>query len=270
MKFSKIIFCIFIIFLFLTSCEKEIKWIYDTSAVEEKIVVEAMITNELKNQKIYLTASKILPDQNPRVIQGAVVYVSNGIERFPFFENKYKAGEYISERKFSAVLNRNFTISIEYKEKNYTAQAVAVPLVSKMEIEIKKEENGELYYINTSNVNYSESENAMYQITVTPENSSENIPTALLYYYVLGTVDTNQLFPARREQVFFTKGTKLKIRKYSLSPAYAKYIRAVLSETTWNGGLFDTEKGNPPTNMSEGALGFFAVCNVSEKEIIVE
>ena len=36
----------------------------------------------------------------------------------------------------------------------------------------------------------------------------------------------------------------------------------MLSETEWRGGLFDVKRANVITNLSEGAVGFFAVSTV--------
>jgi hypothetical protein len=45
----------------------------------------------------------------------------------------------------------------------------------------------------------------------------------------------------------------------------------VLSETEWRGGAFDVQRENVPTNLSKGAIGFFAVSTVlSDTTIITE
>jgi hypothetical protein len=47
-----------------------------------------------------------------------------------------------------------------------------------------------------------------------------------------------------------------------MTPEYAEFIREVLQETQWQGGLFNTIPANVPTNLSPGGAGFFAVCGV--------
>ena len=43
-----------------------------------------------------------------------------------------------------------------------------------------------------------------------------------------------------------------------------------MNETNWRGGLFDVERGNIPTNMSAGAIGYFAASSVvSDSTIFV-
>ena len=60
-------------------------------------------------------------------------------------------------------------------------------------------------------------------------------------------------------------------KKFSASPAYKAFLRGVLSETEWRGGVFDVERANAPTNLSEGAIGFFAVSTVvSDTTVVLE
>ncbi|MFH0866598.1 MAG: hypothetical protein V1904_10400, partial [Bacteroidota bacterium] len=59
-------------------------------------------------------------------------------------------------------------------------------------------------------------------------------------------------------------------RRYSITAEHAQYIRAMLSETNWSGGLFDSAHSNVPTNMSEGAVGFFSACGVETLYLSVD
>jgi len=45
---------------------------------------------------------------------------------------------------------------------------------------------------------------------------------------------------------------------------------AVFNETEFNGGLFDAPPANVPTNVSNGAIGYFGAAAVTEIEAIVE
>jgi hypothetical protein len=40
-------------------------------------------------------------------------------------------------------------------------------------------------------------------------------------------------------------------------------------ETEWSGGLFDVQPGNVTTNLTNGALGYFAVCMIVSDTIYV-
>ena len=89
-----------------------------------------------------------------------------------------------------------------------------------------------------------------------------------LYYYTLKTIDVSEVFAPGMEKIIFPPGTIITERRYSLTDEHAAFIRAMLLETTWQGGFFNTATANTPTNLSEGAVGYFGACGVlEEKEI---
>ena len=86
--------------------------------------------------------------------------------------------------------------------------------------------------------------------------------SATEYFYTLSTIDVNKTFAPTKEIIYFPSGTTLIRRKYSLSEKHQEFLRSLLMETEWTGGSFDVQHGNVKTNLSNGALGFFAVCMV--------
>ena len=76
------------------------------------------------------------------------------------------------------------------------------------------------------------------------------------------------MFSPARERVYFPPGTNVNITKESLSDGYAEYLRGLLSETSWNGGLFDVKPGDPYTNLSQGAIGYFAATTVIRDTVV--
>jgi hypothetical protein len=85
---------------------------------------------------------------------------------------------------------------------------------------------------------------------------------ARLLFYTLSTLDVSEIFAPTVEKVSFPAGTTINEIRYSMTPEYAEFIREVLLETQWQGGLFNTIPSNVPTNLSSGGIGFFAVCGV--------
>ena len=51
---------------------------------------------------------------------------------------------------------------------------------------------------------------------------------------------------------------------------FAAYLRALLMETEWQGGAFDEASANLPTNITNGGLGYFAVCGVLADTLVAE
>jgi len=73
------------------------------------------------------------------------------------------------------------------------------------------------------------------------------------------------IFAPNLEKLTFPPGTVITERKYALTDEHAAFIRAVLLENTWQGGFFNTASADIPTNLSEGAKGYFGACGVVEK-----
>ena len=73
-----------------------------------------------------------------------------------------------------------------------------------------------------------------------------------------------------KEPLLFPAGSRIVRRRHAVSDRYKEYLRGVLSETEWRGGFFDVERENATGNMSEGALGFFAVTSVTIDTIYVQ
>jgi hypothetical protein len=92
----------------------------------------------------------------------------------------------------------------------------------------------------------------------------------LIVFYDLKTIDVQEGTKPPKEDFVIPAGATVVRRKYSVSPAYRSFLRAVMSETEWRGGAFDVERANPPTNLSNGAIGFFAVTTVAMDSTVVE
>jgi len=93
--------------------------------------------------------------------------------------------------------------------------------------------------------------------------------TARLLSFAFNTLDVGQVFPPEKEKVWFPAGTIVIVRKYSLTDEFAAYLRALAMETQWHGGYFDEASANLPTNLSAGAIGYFAASSVLADTLIV-
>ena len=83
-------------------------------------------------------------------------------------------------------------------------------------------------------------------------------------------LDISEIFRPPKATVVFPRGSVVFRQKYSLHPSFATYLRALLMETEWQGGVFDEASSSLPTNISNGGLGFFAVCAVLSEVVVAE
>jgi len=106
---------IFLIFLFCfiaQGCTEP--YILETNTYEEALVVEATITNELKNQEITLTKTSRFEDTATQTEKGATVFITDetGI-RYDF---KEESGKYISTTEFQASPGKEYKLNINTKD----------------------------------------------------------------------------------------------------------------------------------------------------------
>jgi hypothetical protein len=112
-------------------------------------------------------------------------------------------------------------------------------------------------------INYDWSHNAEYTNSYGAQGAKE-------YRYNLDNIDVASLFPADRITILIPDRTIIIRRQFGLSGAYAEYLRSMLLETNWRGGIFDMEHANTLTNFSKGTIGWFAICEVKSDTINVK
>lgn len=274
----KKLFIFLILLVLLASCEEENSWDLQ-SGNNDFIVVDGIITNELKAQTITLSKPVVHLNEKPVPVSGAIIQVSTTQQVHTFSEDPANPGTYISDNAFMGIKNRTYSLLITLGNKVYSAKAVLAPavLITAIDnIRYQKNADDNLYHITKLPTSYRPVKAAMYELLLdwsgAPgfESSNPDSCKSKLYYYTLPTLDVSEVFAPTLETVTFPKGTTITERKYALTDEHAAFIRALLLETTWTGGYFNTAAANVPTNLSEGALGFFGACGVTENVEVVK
>jgi Domain of unknown function (DUF4249) len=270
---QKLITYLLLLFL-LASCEEQSDWDLDTAA-DDYFVVDAIITNEIKFQRITLTKPVTTLNAKPAAVSGATILVSSNQLSYTFHEDMAQPGTYVSDKAFAGIRNRTYSLVVNHGTRVYTSKAVLEPPAEFIFLKYRQIE-GNKYVITTVSNPYNPQRPAMYEImldwSAVPGFLDQNPDScrATLYYYTLPTIDVSQVLAPTLEKVTFPKGTRIIERRYSLTDEHAAYFRALLLETTWSGGFFNTASANVPTNLSTGALGFFGACGVVEKQETVK
>jgi len=263
-----------LLLLFLASCEEQSDWDLKP-ANDDYIIVDGIITSELKTQVITLTKPVAELNAQPAAISGATILVSSNQGNYTFHEDAVQPGRYVSDKAFAGLRNRTYSLVINYGTKVYTSKAVLEPPAEFVFLKYRKTD-GNNYAITAVSNPYNPQRPAMYEIlldwSAAPgfEQLNPDSCKAKLFYYTLPTIDVSQVLAPTLEKVTFPKGTLITERRYSLTDEHAAYFRALLLETTWAGGFFNTASANLPTNLSTGALGFFGACGVTEKTEVVK
>ena len=264
-----------LILMIFFSCEKATEWQFQMNADTTKIVVDGIITSENKFQTIKLTLPVACYNCPAEMISGASVIVSDGTNDYVFAEDSLNKGMYVSTRKFYGIPGRTYYLSIIYNGKTYSAQAEMISVTDFEKVSYVLDTAKNLYKLtNLPNV-FSLNENAMYEITIDmselPEyaDSSYEKSHIELYYYTLTSIDISEIAHPDKEKIYFPYGSKITEKKYSLTPEHAEFIRSLMLETEWRGGLYDIEQGNVETNVTDG-YGYFGACAVITKYVNIQ
>ena len=263
-----------ILIIILSACAKKADW--DAPNDEYRyIVVEGIITNEYRVQYIYLHFSKANLNDVAVPVSDAEVIISNEDETYTLIEDPEEAGRYITDTVVVGRFSKNYSLIIYYQERFYSAQAYMVPGKAFAELAYKKNDDDDLYHIDYVASSFEAEDPAMWEIQIDwssvpgyEDNDPETCREKLLFY-TLPTLDVSQVFAPIVEQVYFPEGTKLLERRYSLTAEHAEYVRTLLLETSWQGGVFPSDPANVITNLSDGAIGFFGICAVNSLSLTV-
>jgi hypothetical protein len=264
-----------IIFAGLTSCVKETDWPV-TGDLPGLMAVEATLTDEQKIHRIRLSKPAGNLNEAGEPLTGSTILISNDDSTWTFREDTSNPGDYISDTIFSARLDRDYLLQIYSGGKQYSARAGMVPGIFFHELRYVQNEGTGWYHIDWVASAFVTENPAMWEALIdwsaVPgfENTAPDSCRARLLFYSLPTLDISEIFAPVVEQTSFPSGTVITQRRYSLSPGHAEFIRQLLLETTWQGSLFPTTNANVITNLSEGAIGYFGVCAVTQLSLIVE
>jgi hypothetical protein len=264
-KPSTIIICFF---LLLVSCEKKTDWSLE-QGMPNMIIVDGMITDELKIQSIRITKPAVAVNDLPEAVIGAEVIVTVNENVYHFHEQPGNPGTYQSDVAFKGVPGDEHSLLVTYENKVYSAKSGMVAWIGNFGAGIyaARKDNG-MYKIVWLSRSYNPTHAVMYELLldwskVNGYENDDSVSThARLLYYTLPTLDVSEVLSPAAETVRFPAGTLITERRFTLTTQHAAYIRALLSETTWQGGYFPTASANVPTNLSSGATGFFGACAV--------
>lgn len=263
-----------VLFLLLAGCVKETNWPLD-GEVPKEIIVDAVITDEVKSHRITLTSPVGELNQPPEPVTGAAVLVSDGDSAWQLTEDPDGSGIYFTPPTFFAQLQKTYTLLISVNGGIYTAKTTMAAGSLFKELSYAKDNDRGLYYVDWVASAFSLEGAAMWELLIDWSNvpgygtldSLDN--HARMLFYTLPTLDVSEVFAPKMEALYFPAGTVITERRYSLTSGHAEFIREMLLETNWTGGLFPVAPANVGTNLSGGARGYFGACAVTELSVTV-
>jgi hypothetical protein len=265
----KLISYVLVILLF-QSCEEQTDWPLQPGNTD-LVVVDGIVTDELQVQSIQITKPVKNINETAMAVSDATVLVSSDQTVYAFHEDPARKGIYVSDEAFKGANGKTYSLNITIGGNLYSAKAVLAPPEDMEFIGYEKNTDNAYYHLTNVPFPYNPDRSARYEVILdwskAPgyESVNPDLCKAKLYYYVLKTLDVSEVFAPGMEKIIFPPGTVITERRYSLTDEHAAFIRALLLETTWQGGFFNTATANIPTNLSTGAAGFFGACGVVEQ-----
>jgi len=264
---------LFLVFFLLTlSCDEQTDWdlLYQE---EDLLVVEGKISSDLKQHEVKLTRPVYEMNGTPEPASGAQVEIYDGRHLYTLTEDSGQPGIYRTDSVFAAAANQYYQLRILHENKRISAVTFMreVDPFQLMSVYPVQEDPPLLEaYISDSE----EASIVRLELDWSQVRGYEGLPDtathAVIYHYSLNSVDVNKIFKPSQEHVRFPPGTIVFREKESVNAWYAEFLRGILSETDWRGGMFDVLPGNARTNMEGQAIGFFTAADILRDTIKIE
>ena len=261
--------------IFLISCEEGI--ILDVNQVEQKVVIEGLITNRPGQQyvKIGKTADFYSSGLNPAV-SSAIVSVSDNLgNTYTFSESTEKSGLYIPNVSFTAEVGRTYSLDIDIDGEKYTAseELLGVANIDSLTYGMDEEEFSD-----------PEDEGRFYNVFVYTKEPQDEDNFYLFKFYrndewlndsgeditVTDDVAIGEAIEGLELPEYHSVGDSVSMEMYSLTQTEFIYWSDVANLIFSDGGVFSPLPANPRSNISGGALGIFQVSAVSSSYVVIK
>lgn len=259
--------------LLMAGCVKEASWPLQ-EGVRPALVVDGLLTDRPGLQRLRLTRPVSELNAVPEAVSGAGVLVTSGDSAWTFTENPASKGDYLPPQWFFARPGETYTLLVSSGSTVYTARTGIEPGSLFPALRFAKDEGTGKYYVDWVANAFSTANPAMWEVladwSMVPgyETADSSDTRARLFFYTLPTLDVSEIFAPAMERVLFPAGTVVTERRYSLTNGHAGFVREMLLETNWTGGIFSVSAAGVTTNLSSGACGWFGACSVTELSVI--
>ena len=261
---------VFLFILCLSACEEAIEWDLKTGE-NNRLVVEAILTNELTTQEVKLSKSYDGLNQEVPTIDDADVYVEVNGSVVRFFSDSLQEGCYKSEIPFAVLNNLEYKLHIDWQGVTYEASSFLSEVAPIPALTFTPHATDSNLIFNVLPFLYNANQQAMHEMDIDWSGlSTDSVSKARIIFYTFSSLEESELSRPNFEDVIFPVGSEVIIKKYGLNADFANYLRSLAIETEWNGGSFYSAPTSLPTNISNNGLGFFSTCAVLRDTLIAE
>lgn len=261
-----IYYCLTLLALTLSACTKEIDLELDTA--EPKLVVESVLTDNLEPYRVKLTRTTPYFSEGEHYIDNALVIVTDNAGNVDTLTYTTR-GIYATLTNRQGVPGVTYNLQVTYDGNTYVASSVMPALVPLDTVSYVYNE-GSTFQEEGYNcaANFQEPEGVVnfYRMNFYRNDTLQTDP---FKYFVVddGFVDGNYIV-SFTPYTYQTNDT-CKVELLCIAKDYYQFLTALSTQTQATGGPFDPIPSNPPSNVSNGALGFFAAATRSTKVIVL-
>ncbi|MEQ9425175.1 MAG: DUF4249 domain-containing protein [Cyclobacteriaceae bacterium] len=267
---NQIIYSLIVMVIFI-SCEETI--LIDTDQTPSKIIIEGLVTTEMKQHtiKITRTADFYQTGLTPRVSDATISVSDDAGNSYAFSEEQ--PGLYLSQEPFSGIIGNTYTMQVNIGPDAFTAteQLLRVTTVDSLSYELNFDETEE------SNI-------ALYSFFLYTVEPQETRDYYLFKFYRNGTwlnengeditvtddVAVGEEIEGIEAPYLYVEGDTARVEMYSLTRDAYIFWFDVANLVFSDGGVFAPLPANPRTNITGGALGIFQVSDVQGGEIVIK
>jgi hypothetical protein len=248
----------------LSSCEDVIE--YDLQNTVDKVVVEGLVTDQPGPYTIRLSRTNGYLNQSaPPVITGAQVYISDNTGLVDTLTEQGN-GIYLTTPKLQGTVGRTYTLRFTTGGKEYTASSLLRPVAHLDSLTFEfHEEKPEIDSGYSSFLHFQDpaGKGEFYKFDIWINGQKRN-DIAVVSDEIYDGAD------AKAEIGYLLQlGDTMRLDMYSLDkPAY-DFWNGMQILFYQGGSPFDSPPANAPTNVSNGAIGFFGASAKSSQQRVV-
>jgi len=261
---------------FFYSCTESIELDLNTGD-NNKLVVEGSVTNEYINHKVKLSRTSSYFYNKPNQPElGAQVSITDGDTTLNLVDSE-NSGIYTTDIQYAGKPNHSYTLNIRLSDgQQYTSTEFLKPIapMDSVKCEYKKSEipfDKKYYY----NINIFAQEDPtpgnyyQWEVVLNDVNVTDTLRLKVLTNdeIVNGVYINNWTVYRISEDKIDKDVNELTLKMLSISKGWYEFYYAVLSETDFSGSFFSGPPANVPSNISNGALGYFRVSCVTQTSI---
>ena len=249
-------YTIFSILISVTFCSCTEKINLELDEGEKHIVIEAAVSNSIRNQLVRISQSSAYYDSLPiQPFSGATVSITDSSNIYVFIE--VQPGIYLSSVSFGGKPGQEFHLKVLADQLLYEASSIMprVPSIDSIQFSAD-EEDSQLFHIGLF-----AQENPLpgdfYFWGVFKDQIYQTTNLTMLSFASDELINGSYFNGNNVQSASAKPGNRISLQMANIQKNYFDYCTSVLKETIYNDGVFETSPANIKGNISNGALGFF-------------